>query len=103
MRTNKLRVARVAAGLTQYELAGLVHVSGNYISKIELGHIAPSETLADSIADVLGIHADDVFDTKATGATDRIYGEKQESVLEGLVSEIRYLRALLEEHIQDHS
>ncbi|WP_347319801.1 helix-turn-helix transcriptional regulator [Rossellomorea sp. RS05] len=47
---------RKVKGLSQDEVAKLVHIDRSYYSKIENGLRAPSEKLAEDLADLLGFH-----------------------------------------------
>ena len=51
---TKVRQLRVAAGLTQQQLAELVHVSARTIISIEKGQYSPSLMLAYRMARVFG-------------------------------------------------
>ena len=52
--TTKVRQMRAAAGLTQQQLAELVHVSARTIISIEKGQYSPSLLLAYRMARVFG-------------------------------------------------
>ena len=52
--TTKVRQMRAAAGLTQQQLAELVHVSARTIISIEKGQYSPSLMLAYRMARVVG-------------------------------------------------
>ena len=52
---TKVRQLRVAAGLTQQQLAERVHVSARTIISIEKGQYSPSLMLAYRMARVLGV------------------------------------------------
>lgn len=52
--TTKVRQMRAAAGLTQQQLAELVHVSARTIISIEKGQYSPSLMLAYRMARVFG-------------------------------------------------
>ena len=52
--TTKVRQMRAAAGLTQQQLAELVHVSARTIISIEKGQYSPSLRLAYRMARVFG-------------------------------------------------
>lgn len=58
----KLKVQRVARGLTQEELAQTVGVTRQTILAIEKGNYAPSVHLALRIAKTLGCTVEDIFD-----------------------------------------
>ena len=51
---TKVRQMRAAAGLTQQQLAELVHVSARTIISIEMGQYSPSLMLAYRMARVFG-------------------------------------------------
>ena len=52
---DELRKTRVAAGLTQEELAFKADVSRNYVSLLELGQKSPTVETLDRICRALGI------------------------------------------------
>ena len=52
--TTKVRLMRAAAGLTQQQVAELVHVSARTIISIEKGQYSPSLMLAYRMARVFG-------------------------------------------------
>ena len=52
---NRVRELRTAAGLTQQQLADLVHVSSRTIISIEKGQYSPSLMLAYRMARVFGV------------------------------------------------
>jgi putative transcriptional regulator len=56
-----LREARVAAGLTQAELAGRAGVSRKTINTVENGVFVPSTILALTLARVLGTSVEALF------------------------------------------
>jgi DNA-binding XRE family transcriptional regulator len=60
-RHHPLRVARVAGGLTQSELAGAAHVDRAMVSKIERGALAGSPATHRKLADALGCPIDELF------------------------------------------
>lgn len=58
----RLRELRESKGLTQQDLAGLIHLSTEYISRIERGVASPSfETLA-KLSTALLVSPDALFD-----------------------------------------
>jgi putative transcriptional regulator len=66
-RRNGVRTARIAAGLTQAELAADVGVARQTIVAVEAGDYAPSVYLALAIAQRLG------------GAVEALFGEPSEA------------------------
>jgi putative transcriptional regulator len=60
-RPNRVKAARVAAGLTQAKLAGDVGVSRQTVIALEAGDYAPSVYLALRIAAVLGTTVEALF------------------------------------------
>lgn len=58
---NRLKEARVAAGLSQGQLAELVGVSRNTISSIETGQFSPTAKLALVICIALDKKFEDLF------------------------------------------
>lgn len=58
---KNFRRMQVEAGLSGREMAELVGVSPNYISKIHCGHAKPSQTTAEKIADCFGVSASSLF------------------------------------------
>lgn len=58
---NRLKPLRLAAGLTQAELADRIGVSRKTINTIENGVFVPSTVLALRIAKVLGCRVEDIF------------------------------------------
>ena len=60
MRKN-LQTARKAAGLTQQQLAGMVHVSARTIISIEKEQYNPSLLLAYRIAKVFGTSVEELY------------------------------------------
>ncbi len=61
----RVRRIRVAAGLTQAQLAERVEAANETISRIERGKLAPSVDLLGRIAKAAGTTIDDVLSTKA--------------------------------------
>jgi transcriptional regulator with XRE-family HTH domain len=58
---SRLKVARVAAGLSQFELAERVGVSEVTISRIETGRLEAPRILKARIAEVLGMPDFELF------------------------------------------
>jgi putative transcriptional regulator len=58
---KQVRSARKAQGLTQIDLAALIGVEQNTISRIETGTIAPSDKLKLTICLALNRSLDDLF------------------------------------------
>ena len=55
---ERLRQARKACELKQYELAKMAYIHRNAISTYELGHRLPTLDMAVSLAQVLGVSLD---------------------------------------------
>jgi putative transcriptional regulator len=62
-RSNRVRAARTATGLTQAELATAVGVTRQTVVAVEAGDYAPSVYLALAIAARLGTTVEALFDT----------------------------------------
>ena len=58
---NRVKELRKNAGMTQQELAGLVHVSSRTIIPLEQGQYNPSLLLAYRIATVFGTTVEDLY------------------------------------------
>lgn len=62
MRTvTRLKLAREARGLRSYEIAREVGITRSQFSLIEGGHVLPSSWLAERIAGIVGLAAEDLF------------------------------------------
>jgi putative transcriptional regulator len=61
-RTNRVRAARTACGLTQAELAAAVDVTRQTVVAVEAGDYAPSVYLALAIAARVGSTVEALFD-----------------------------------------
>ena len=61
-RTNRVRAARTARGLTQAELAAAAGVSRQTVVAVEAGDYAPSVYLALALASHLGSTVEALFD-----------------------------------------
>ena len=59
---SRLKVARTAAGMNQFDLAQRVGCPEVTISRIETGRLAPSPALKEKIASVLGKQAFELFE-----------------------------------------
>lgn len=57
-----IRAARVAAGLTSYELAGSIDRSESLVTLYELDYRQPPPEKLCEIADKLGVHVEDFFE-----------------------------------------
>lgn len=57
-----VRDRRLAAGLTQEQLAQRLHVSRQTVISIESGRYSPSLTLAHKLAQVFGCRIEDLFE-----------------------------------------
>lgn len=60
-RGDRLRLARVARGLTQQDLATAAGVSRQAISGVEAGRFDPSLDVALAVADVIGVSVEELF------------------------------------------
>lgn len=57
----ELRKARIAAGMTQEELAFKAEISRNYVSLLELGEKSPTVQLLLRICKALGVRASTII------------------------------------------
>lgn len=57
---TKIREFRITAGLTQQQLAELVHVSSRTIISIEKGQYSPSLMLAYRMAEIFGVSLEEL-------------------------------------------
>lgn len=67
--TEMVRARRLELGLTQFEVADRIDTTGAYISQVETGAVAPTDTTLLRIADALGLPHDAVL---AAGAAHRL-------------------------------
>ena len=67
---NRLKDFRIAAGLTQAELADRIMVTRKTINTIENGVFAPSVILALRLAQCLSCTVEDLFELKLEDCTD---------------------------------
>ncbi len=67
---QKLRRARLAAGLSVREMARRVDVSPSFVSQVELGRTKPSVGTLYSMATELGVPLDDLMPLAATPSAD---------------------------------
>ena len=58
---NGMRQARLAAGLTQEQLAAKAGMRQARISQLERAKVNPSYRVAQRVADALGVHPRDLF------------------------------------------
>jgi len=70
MRTAKLRMARLALGLSQSELAKMSGCSRALISMIENGYVLPRPALAARIAEAVGFSDATLFEQSRTDGED---------------------------------
>ena len=77
-RANRVRAARVSAGLTQAELAKAVGVSRQTVVALEAGDYAPSVYLALRIAAALATTVEDLFAVPADDTAGDT-GEKEDA------------------------
>lgn len=61
---NRLKELRLAAGLTQAELASLIQVSRKTINTVENGVFVPSTILALRLAREFSVSVEDIFALK---------------------------------------
>lgn len=52
-RPVQLKLARISAGITQQQLANMVGISENRLSKIETGRTLPSDEMVDRLSRIL--------------------------------------------------
>ncbi len=76
---KNITLRRKQAGLTQDELAALLYVSSQAISKWENGHSLPETALLPDIAKSLGVTIDELFSTNNLIILEAIYGDGIES------------------------
>lgn len=60
--TNRIRLVREAAGMTQADLAGRVGVTRQTLIAIEQGKYSPTLELAFQLCRVYGVRIDDAFE-----------------------------------------
>jgi len=59
---TKIKIARLRAGLLQWDMAQKVGVTESYYAKIENGRIKPIEEKLKIIAQILNLKAEELFD-----------------------------------------
>jgi putative transcriptional regulator len=64
---NHIKVERARRNLTQEQLADLAGVTRKTINTIETGRFVPSTILALTLARVLGVRVEDLFELDTTG------------------------------------
>jgi transcriptional regulator with XRE-family HTH domain len=93
---QRLKKARMAAGLTQVELAEKLGVTSRSIQHYELGQRMPRKfETVEKLAEILNVEVNDLFDTKTLlliGAQEK-GGAKSARDVEELVSEVSALFA----------
>ena len=62
---NRIRALRMAAAMTQEDLADRCGLFRTYMSRIETGQANPTLTMILSLADGLGVHVTALFDAPA--------------------------------------
>ena len=62
----KLKAARRAAGMTQQQLADKAGISRVYVANLEAAKYTPTITVAQNIANALGVTPNDLFGTDAS-------------------------------------
>lgn len=65
LRANRVRVARVSAGLTQADLAAATGVSRQTVNALEAGNYAPSVYLALRVARTLSTTVEALFEEES--------------------------------------
>jgi len=70
MKTAKLRMARLALGLSQSELAENAGCSRALISMIENGYVLPRPAMAARIAEAVGLSEDALFEQSRADGED---------------------------------
>ena len=68
---NKIRSLRTNKGITQEQLAEILHVSGQAVSKWENETSNPDITMLPVLADLFGITIDELLDYKLNALTDK--------------------------------
>jgi transcriptional regulator with XRE-family HTH domain len=92
---NKLAVSvgavivekRKRRGLTQSQLAGLLGITQNSLSRMESGEIAPKLSRLQDIADALGCPVADLFRTASPGAAGK--AEAIADLIQGLPEQLQ--------------
>ena len=64
--TNHIKVERARRNLTQEQLADLAGVTRKTVNTIETGRFVPSTILALTLARVLGVRVEDLFELDTT-------------------------------------
>jgi len=64
---NHIKLERARRNLTQEQLADLAGVTRKTINTIETGRFVPSTILALTLARVLGVRVEDLFELDTTG------------------------------------
>jgi transcriptional regulator with XRE-family HTH domain len=100
----RLRQARLAAGMTQGELADKAHVQASYISDLEKAKVAPGIDLVDRLAKALDISVTDLLPPPPEETEDErrervkgLFEEVVEEAGEDLLAALDVLLALLRE------
>lgn len=69
---NKLKIARITAGLSQDELAKRIGASRPAISNIETGKSKPSGEMMLNISKVIGVPVEEIFFTTSVNHEEQI-------------------------------
>lgn len=85
---EKIRDARKAAGLTQWQLANKIFVSESYIALIESGKRNPSTNVLTKIAEALGLTTDHIIFATASRSDDSFTHEWQNLIQDRSPEEI---------------
>ncbi|MBP5660833.1 MAG: helix-turn-helix domain-containing protein [Lachnospiraceae bacterium] len=68
---NKIKLLRTNKGITQEQLAELLHISGQAVSKWENETSNPDIAMLPALAELFGITIDELFDYKLNALTDK--------------------------------
>lgn len=68
---TRLRLARLARGLTLYDLGQIVGVDQTFIHQLEVERKGPSGEMARRLAAALGLEVDDIFPGLSQGEGGR--------------------------------
>jgi len=97
---DKIREARKAVGLTQWQLANKIFVSESYIALIESNKRNPSTSVLTKIAEALGLTTDHiVFDT-ASRSADSFTLEWQKLIQNRSPEEIQTALQMIERYFE---
>lgn len=97
---EKIRDARKAAGLTQWQLANKIYVSESYIALIESGKRSPSTSVLTKLAEVLGLTTDHIILDTASRSMDSFTLEWQNLTHDRTPEEIETALRMLRSYFQ---